>query len=146
LRMSAVKLPFRIDQFENISLLRNEIERAIPLGHYGNTKITATADDAFLSLGLPRTGKFDSYTKLQKPLSQLGSLGWWNHFIEICYDQHGGSWVMLHSGSRGIGKQLADIHINSAKSLMQKYFIDLPDPDLAYLVQNTPNLRYICTI
>jgi len=74
---------------------------------------------------------------MQKAARQLGSLGGGNHFIEICQDQNQDAWIMLHSGSRGVGKRLADIHINGAKDLMKRYFVDLPDPDLAYLAQGT---------
>jgi len=68
---------------------------------------------------------------------QLGSLGSGNHFVEVCLDETDAVWVVLHSGSRGIGKQLADVHITRAKGLMRSYFIELEDPDLAYLVQGT---------
>jgi tRNA-splicing ligase RtcB len=73
-----------------------------------------------------------------KAQNQFGSLGSGNHFVEVCLDENDHVWVLLHSGSRGIGKQLADIHIDGAKALMRRYFIDLPDPDLAYLVEGTP--------
>ncbi len=69
---------------------------------------------------------------------QFGTLGGGNHFVEVCLDERDVVWVVLHSGSRGIGKQLADIHIAAAKGLMRSYFIELPDPDLAYLVEGTP--------
>jgi RNA-splicing ligase RtcB len=64
---------------------------------------------------------------------QLGSLGGGNHFIEICTDTTGGAWVMLHSGSRNIGKTLADRHISKAQGIMKERLVQLPDPDL---VQN----------
>ena len=69
---------------------------------------------------------------------QLGTLGGGNHFIEISLDENDQVWVVLHSGSRGVGNQLAQEHIEKAKGLMKKYFIELPDPDLAYLVEGTP--------
>ena len=71
-------------------------------------------------------------------LSQFGSLGSGNHFVEVCLDESGRVWVVLHSGSRGIGNKLAQTHINDAKRLMAKYFITLDDPDLAYFVEHTP--------
>jgi tRNA-splicing ligase RtcB len=71
-------------------------------------------------------------------LSQFGSLGSGNHFVEVCLDESGRVWVVLHSGSRGIGNKLAQSHINGAKRLMAKYFITLDDPDLAYFVEHTP--------
>ncbi len=68
---------------------------------------------------------------------QFGSLGSGNHFVEVCLDECDDVWVVLHSGSRGVGNQLANIHIDGAKDLMARYFIDLPDPDLAYVVEGT---------
>jgi len=73
-----------------------------------------------------------------KALAQMGTLGGGNHFIEVCLDTEDNVWVMLHSGSRNIGKSLAEYHIDSAKGLMKKMFISLPDPDLAYFGQGTP--------
>lgn len=68
---------------------------------------------------------------------QFGTLGGGNHFVEVCLDERDVVWVVLHSGSRGIGKQLADTHIAAAKGLMRSYFIELDDPELAYLVEGT---------
>ncbi len=69
---------------------------------------------------------------------QFGTLGSGNHFVEVCLDERERVWVVLHSGSRGIGNQLAKKHIEGAKGLMKKYFIELEDPDLAYFVERTP--------
>lgn len=68
---------------------------------------------------------------------QFGSLGSGNHFVEVCLDEQDRVWIVLHSGSRGPGNMLANWHIDKAKGLMKSYFIDLPDPDLAYLVEGT---------
>jgi tRNA-splicing ligase RtcB (3'-phosphate/5'-hydroxy nucleic acid ligase) len=70
--------------------------------------------------------------------NQFGSLGSGNHFVEVCLDERDDVWVVLHSGSRGIGNQLAKAHIEGAKGLMAKHFVELEDPDLAYLVEGTP--------
>jgi tRNA-splicing ligase RtcB (3'-phosphate/5'-hydroxy nucleic acid ligase) len=69
---------------------------------------------------------------------QFGTLGSGNHFVEVCSDERGQVWTVLHSGSRGIGNQLARVHIDGAKKLMRQYFINLEDPDLAYFTQGTP--------
>lgn len=74
-------------------------------------------------------------------VTQFGTLGSGNHFVEVCLDENDGVWVVLHSGSRGIGNQLASWHINEAKSLMRKLFIKLEDPDLAYFVEKTPEFE-----
>lgn len=77
-------------------------------------------------------------------LAQFGTLGSGNHFVEVCLDERDVVWVVLHSGSRGIGNQLATAHIKVATGLMKEYFISLPDPDLAYLVQGTkPFTAYV---
>ncbi len=68
---------------------------------------------------------------------QFATLGSGNHFVEICLDEIDEVWVVLHSGSRGIGNKLANEHIDAAKGLMKRWFIELSDPDLAYLVEGT---------
>lgn len=68
---------------------------------------------------------------------QIGTLGGGNHFIELCVDQDDVVWLFLHSGSRGVGNKIAQRHIRVAQSIMRRYFIDLPSPDLAYLVEGT---------
>lgn len=70
-------------------------------------------------------------------LAQFGTLGSGNHFIELCTDEAEGVWVLLHSGSRGIGNQLAQGYIKAAQGEMKKWHITLPDKDLAYLPQGT---------
>lgn len=68
---------------------------------------------------------------------QMGSLGSGNHFVELCLDENDAVWLVLHSGSRGVGNKLASFHIDRAKGLMKDWFVNLEDPDLAYLVQGT---------
>lgn len=70
-------------------------------------------------------------------LQQFGTLGGGNHFIELCFDEDGAAWVILHSGSRRIGKQISDHFIERAKELMEAYYISLPDPDLAFLAKDS---------
>lgn len=70
-------------------------------------------------------------------LAQFGTLGSGNHFVEVCLDERDHVWVVLHSGSRGIGNQLAKGHIDKAKRLAKRWFLQLEDPDLAYFVQST---------
>jgi tRNA-splicing ligase RtcB len=133
--MCAVKLPFKIDKFgDNLSFLRSSIERSIPVGF--NQHKTAIQNIVFVDeRKLPPL--LSDETLLNKARLQIGTLGGGNHFIEICKDQNDDAWVMLHSGSRNIGKVLAECHIDRAKGLMKDYFIDIPHPDLSYLVQNS---------
>ena len=75
--------------------------------------------------------------KPKEPQKQLGTLGGGNHFIEVCLDTEQTVWVMLHSGSRGIGNMIGQLFIELARQDMKKHFINLPDRDLAYLVEGT---------
>ncbi len=86
-----------------------------------------------------------SHNQADTARKQFGSLGSGNHFVEVCLDERDVVWVVLHSGSRGIGNQLASHHIKVATGLMKDYFINLPDPDLAYLVQGTPQFNAYVT-
>lgn len=147
--MSAVKLPFSIDRLggsEAIAGLRHSIERSIPVGRHGYKELDERRAQAFLDLGentLDTLKGPPGYNQriIKNAQLQLGTLGGGNHFIEICQDQQGMAWVMLHSGSRNIGKCLAEKHIDKAKDLMKKYFISLPDPDLAYFAQSTDEFK-----
>jgi tRNA-splicing ligase RtcB len=67
----------------------------------------------------------------------LGTLGTGNHFVEVCLDENSNVWVMLHSGSRGIGNQIGQYFIERAKEHMRRWFISVPDQDLAYLPDGT---------
>lgn len=146
--MSAIKLPFKIDLLggdAELKTLRHSIERSIPVGHYSNNRLTETATASFLKLGniseTAKNGMRDTDRILKNAIHSIGTLGGGNHFIEICRDKDDNAWIMLHSGSRNIGKCLAEIHINKAKDLMKQYFVSLPDPDLAYLAQGTPEFK-----
>lgn len=70
-------------------------------------------------------------------MRQLGTLGGGNHFVEVCIDTQQHVWVMLHSGSRGIGNEIAQVHIGIARGLFGEHLKDLADPDLAYLAEGT---------
>jgi tRNA-splicing ligase RtcB len=77
-----------------------------------------------------------------KALHQLGTLGGGNHFLEICIDEDDGRiWLLLHSGSRNIGKSVAEIHIDKAKGAMREAVDSLPDKSLAYFLEGTPEFR-----
>ena len=148
--MCAVKLPFTIDALggdEKLRSLRHSIERSVPTGRHGNKDVSDRVNVAFDRLGMNSIQMTDSegFRIISNSLLQLGSLGGGNHFIEICRDKENGAWVMLHSGSRNIGKCLAERHIEKAKDLMKQYFITLPDPDLAYLAQRTPEFKAYLT-
>lgn len=73
----------------------------------------------------------------QRAWNHIGTLGSGNHFVELCLDESDRVWVMLHSGSRGIGNAIGQHFINMAKEEMQRFFIHLPDQDLAYLPEGS---------
>lgn len=74
----------------------------------------------------------------QRAEAQLGSLGSGNHFIELAIDQDDGTWILLHSGSRGPGNQLATLHTKIAMELHERLGTALDDPELSWLQSNTP--------
>jgi tRNA-splicing ligase RtcB (3'-phosphate/5'-hydroxy nucleic acid ligase) len=119
--------------------LREAIERAVPLspGVYNKAMTeSAQARVDHLYERAMRKG-FDPATYAGNWGLQLGSLGGGNHFIEVSLDQDDRVWLFLHSGSRGVGNKIAQHHIKVAQRLAEKWFIDLPDRDLAYLPEGT---------
>ncbi|MEA5534848.1 RtcB family protein [Crocosphaera sp. XPORK-15E] len=135
--MAAVKTPFTADQLDGkLKQIRSEIEAAIPVGFNENKE----ADKAVTNWSNWHDFK-DLHPGVQrletKALRQMGSLGGGNHFIEVCLDTEDQVWLMLHSGSRHIGNQLAQCHIKTAKELAKLVNLRLPDPDLAYFVAGT---------
>lgn len=125
---------------DNLKETRDGIERRIPTGFGVNQKIHDSAAMRIRALEVKQTTQ--EYDLIDKRWPQaLGSLGGGNHFVELCLDGADRVWVVLHSGSRGIGNKLAQKHMNAAKGLMAKWFISLPDPALAYLVEGTPEFE-----
>jgi RNA-splicing ligase RtcB len=70
---------------------------------------------------------------------QLGTMGSGNHFFEVCLDQDDGVWIIMHSGSRGVGNQIAQAHMKTARKLCENQGIPLEHPDLSYLQEGTPH-------
>lgn len=134
--MAAIKTPFKSSILQNkLKDLRLAIEEAIPVGFNAYKEAPAEAGR------WEGWATFDELHKAvqdreKKAMQQLGTLGGGNHFIEVCLDTADNVWLMLHSGSRNIGKELAERHISTAKSLHK--LSELPDPNLAYFIQGTP--------
>ena len=135
---------------DSLFALRNQIERDVPVGFNEHTKGIPSVSgpyadvlrknlqktmDAFEHLSLKaKLGRADE----KKIARQIGTLGGGNHFIEICIDVNNTVWVMLHSGSRGIGNQIGTVAIELAKEQAAKRGYGLPDEDLAWLDEGTP--------
>jgi len=124
-----------------LGTLREALEAAIPLspGNYnsGIDRFPFTQARVELLDALAEHSRVDLKHSPQWR-EQLGSLGGGNHFIELCLDEQNRVWMFLHSGSRGVGNKIANRHIKVAQRLMKQWWIELPNPDLAYLPQGTP--------
>ncbi len=137
--MMAVKTPFKSGILDRkLKEFRHEIERAIPVGFNDHKE---PVDE---SLAWERWPEFDELhpgvqDRKRKAMKQLGTLGGGNHFIEVCLDTEDNVWLMLHSGSRNIGNEVATRHIATAKSLHD--LNTLPAADLAYFVKETPEFK-----
>lgn len=118
--------------------LRDSLERVIPLspGNYNSTTLKKTVKPKIAELEelAERDGVDLSHSPTWK--RQLGSLGGGNHFIELCLDELDRVWMFLHSGSRGVGNKIAQKHIKVAQKQCAE--VELPDKDLAYLTEGTP--------
>jgi tRNA-splicing ligase RtcB len=136
--MIAVRTTFTADDLArgDLRTLREAIEAAVPLsaGVY-NRSVTDSAAARVAALEQAAEVDYTSYAGNWR--LQLGTLGSGNHFIEVSLDEEQRVWLFLHSGSRGVGNKIAMRHIAVAAKLCKQWWIDLPDPDLAYLVEGT---------
>jgi tRNA-splicing ligase RtcB len=139
--MAALRTQFTAEDARrrgDLGALRLAIENVIPLsaGRY-NTAIYSEHTEGRIADLADREGAASAGSIAPSWRMQLGSLGSGNHFIEISLDEEDRIWLFLHSGSRGVGNKLAIRHIKVAQALCKKWWIPLPDPDLAYLVEGT---------
>ena len=150
LNLSANELP------DNLSSIRGHIEAAIPHGRTDNGgqndrgAWTNVPDEVLHLYGQHGTNSRLSEITTEHPnlqraadraIKHCGTLGTGNHFIELCLDENNQVWIMLHSGSRGIGNAIGQHFITKAKEHMVRYFIHLPDKDLAYLPEGTEDFK-----
>jgi tRNA-splicing ligase RtcB (3'-phosphate/5'-hydroxy nucleic acid ligase) len=121
-----------------LARLREAIEKAVPLsaGQYNETVHNGGTQARIAELE-SREGADSAQEAAPNWRLQLGSLGSGNHFIEVSLDEGDRVWLFLHSGSRGVGNKLATRHIKVAQRWCERAWIQLPDPDLAYLVEDT---------
>src|SRR3990167_10264127 len=138
--MIAVRTNLKREQIKDLVSIREGIERRIPMsaGKFNKT-IQLSAQTRIEELEKLANGEdLDKKFGTNNWREQLGTLGGGNHFIELCVDTEDNIWATLHSGSRGIGNKIGMYYIRKAQSLMEKFQIELPDPDLAYLPEGTP--------
>jgi tRNA-splicing ligase RtcB len=152
--MMAVKLPITADQLpDSLAEMRAAIEKAVPHGRTNNGRDGDRGAWGQLPLHVDvewrRLHNDDRWKRVREKHphlenkrinkgNHLGTLGTGNHFVEVCIEHDGpGVWVMLHSGSRGIGNAIGTYFIDKAKEEMERWHIHTPDPDLAYLPEGT---------
>jgi tRNA-splicing ligase RtcB len=147
--MNAVRLSLKAAELpDNLHAVRSAIEAAVPVGfsqhqaskvrgsqHARTARVLDQRLDAIVK-------KHPALTKMQKRFNetwvcQLATLGGGNHFIELCIDEAQFVWVMLHSGSRGIGNVMGRYFIEAARKDMQRHMQNLPDKDLAYFSEGS---------
>ncbi|MCC7364617.1 MAG: RtcB family protein [Dehalococcoidia bacterium] len=148
--MMATKTSLRAEDLpDGLAGLRAAIETAVPHGRTDNGGRNDRG--AWHNLPDPQAAAWKSelaeewdviaekHPKLRRgqTAAHLGTLGTGNHFIEVCLDEDGAVWAMLHSGSRGVGNRVGTYFIALAKEDMRSWFINLPDQDLAYLPEGT---------
>ena len=141
--VNAVKTNLKREDVEDdLHKIRVAIEAAVPVGFNSH-------DHSLAESGLPGRGWYQfwgEFKDLDKGVQrledrahkQMGTLGGGNHFIELCTDSADYIWITLHSGSRNIGKELAERHIEIAKKLPQNQ--DLPDRELSVFLRDTPEM------
>lgn len=133
---------------DNLKQVREAIEKAVPHGRSENGgkndrgawgDIPDFVAEHWAELEPGYKAIIAKHPKLDRGnhVNHLGTLGTGNHFIEVCLDTEQNVWIMLHSGSRGVGNRIGSYFIERAKEEMRRYFINLPDVDLAYIPDNT---------
>lgn len=147
--MNAIRLSLKANDLpDNLQAVRSAIEKRVPVGfeeHTSSTVQGATLNNIGKHLDVI-TDKHPGLIKMQRNFErtwgkQLGTLGGGNHFIELCIDEAEDVWVMLHSGSRGIGNVIGRYFIEKAKKDVGKALGQLPDKDLAYFTEGTQHFE-----
>ncbi len=130
---------------DNLKAVRAAIENHVPVG-FNMHKVEDIPDQAAKLAGAgldkilenhPRLAAKPNQAKPHRWARQIGTLGGGNHFIEVCLDTTGAVWVMLHTGSRGIGNQIGQYFISLAKRELERREIRIPDKDLAWFDEGT---------
>ena len=143
--MNAIRLNLKASQLpDNLTPLRHAIERKVPVGFELHKQVKAKASTIIpLEKRLqPIINKHPGLVRMLRKFDatwqkQLGTLGGGNHFIELCLDENQDVWVMLHSGSRGLGNVIGTYFIELAKKEAQHRFGHVPDKDLSYFAEGS---------
>lgn len=131
---------------DNLGGLRSAIEAAVPHGRTSGPRDQgswhqppASVDAAWAKLAPAFTTLTQKYPRLKNTnnYKHLGTLGTGNHFIEVCLDEAERVWVMLHSGSRGVGNAIGNLFIELAQADMRQHMANLPSRDLAYFEEGS---------
>lgn len=151
--MMAIRTSLKAEQLpDNLKELRSMIEAAVPHGRTNDGRsgdrgqwhnVPDEVGQAWAEM-LPQLTKMaEKYPRISHPrgANQLGTLGTGNHFIEICLDEEDCVWIMLHSGSRGVGNSIGSTFIAKAREDMERQQINLPDRDLAYLTEGADHFQ-----
>ncbi|PDP86733.1 RNA-splicing ligase RtcB [Glycomyces fuscus] len=144
--MTAVRTDLTAERLpDDLGRLRSALEAVIPVGYHAHDEpVDPSTVPALREADWSGFWKgFDALADAVRPRRdrahrQMGTLGGGNHFLEVCLDDGGAVWLVLHSGSRNIGKELASHHIERAQALPHNQ--DLPDRDLAVFVTGTPEM------
>ena len=143
--MVAARLSLTANEIDEKALQKvfDQISRDVPVGRaqHSDERVLVDASKPF-ELGLKSLTDrhpelLKAFGKFSKWTNQMGTLGGGNHFIEVCLDETNQVWVMLHSGSRGIGNAIASYFIDLARKDMERWMIQLPDRDLAYFPEGS---------
>ena len=137
---------------DNLGPMRSSIEKAVPHGRSahggpGDCGAWAEVPSRHAKVWADLHQRFEMIVEKHPAVGQsnnvnhLGTLGTGNHFIEICLDEQDRVWFMLHSGSRGVGARIGGYFIALAREDMRRWFVNLPDVDLAYLPEGTEHFR-----
>ena len=144
--MAAKTTLIATDLPDSLALMRAAIEKAVPhgmtmgnrdKGSWGEVPADVLQKWLKLSEGFKQLCAKHLWLEKGNNVNQLGTLGSGNHFIEVCLDEEDKVWVMLHSGSRGVGNRIGSHFIAAAKKDMERWFINLPDKDLAYIPEGS---------
>jgi len=143
--MVAARLSLTANEIDEKALQKvfDQISRDVPVGRaqHSDERVLVDASKPFepglKSLTDRHPELLKAFGKFSKWANQMGTLGGGNHFIEVCLDETNQVWVMLHSGSRGIGNAIASYFIALARKDMERWMIQLPDRDLAYFPEGS---------